>query len=127
MKGSLRLKGFLSSALIFFSGTVCAAAPVIEVPVQATCEEHITSEPRLTINDWPEKARGRDVSGYVVISYSLDGSGSAKELTVTDSKPKRLFDKATLKILERTEFAKGIQSSSCVYVRTYGAVKRADR
>nr|WP_255682272.1 TonB family protein [Luteimonas sp. BDR2-5] len=81
----------------------------------------------MTIDDWPKRARGREVNAYVVISYNLDGSGKAKDLVVTDSKPKGLFDKTTLSILERTEFATGIQASSCVYVRTYGSVNRAER
>lgn len=118
------MKKLLLTLIFFASGLVRAAGPVVEVPVQETCREHITSEPSLTINDWPKQARDREVNAYVVISYNLDGSGKAKDPVVTDSKPKGLFDRTTLSILERTDFAVGVQASSCVYVRTYGSVRR---
>lgn len=81
------------------------------------------SEPRITPKDWPKRARGRDVSAYVVISYSLDGSGKAINPAVVDSKPKGLFDKTTLGLLERTEFSTDAKIPACTYVRTFGAVK----
>ena len=120
MKKPIALVSFL------FAGHAYAAGPIVEVPVQATCEEHIASEPRITAEDWPKRARGRDISAYVVISYSLDGSGRAINPVVTDSKPKGLFDKSTLRILERTEFLPDTVAHSCTYVRTYGAVKRGE-
>ncbi|RYZ21564.1 MAG: hypothetical protein EOO16_12460 [Chitinophagaceae bacterium] len=112
---------------LFGSTAAQAAEPVIEGPVAETCREHIISEPRLTIKDWPERARGRDVNAYVVISYSLDGSGKAKNPVVTAAKPSFLFNKTTLNVLDRTEFAAGAVADSCTYVRTYGAVRRAER
>ena len=103
------------------------AAPTIEVPVKETCREHIVAEPRITAEDWPKRARGRNVNAYVVISYDLDGSGKAQNAQVTDSLPKGLFDRSTLNILNRTEFAPDAVSQACTYVRTYGAVRRAER
>ena len=131
IKGRIIVKKLLLLPFLFAASQSRSAGPspvpVIEVPAQETCQEHITGTPRLTINDWPKRARGRDFSAYVVISYELDGSGKAKDLKVTDSKPAGLFDKATLSILERTDFAAGVQAPSCTYVRTYGAVRRAER
>ncbi|WP_083537989.1 energy transducer TonB [Pseudoxanthomonas mexicana] len=125
--GSRKLKNSILLLLFFAADHALAAGPVIEVPVQATCQEHIASEPRVTAQDWPKRARGREISAYVVISYSLDGSGKAMSPTVTDSKPKGLFEESTLGILERTEFVQGAKAPSCTYVRTYGSVKRAER
>ena len=102
-------------------------APVVEVPVQETCQEHIIASPRLSARDWPKKALGREVNAYVVVSYELDGSGTAQNPKVTNSIPAGLFDKTTLSILQRTDFAVGVQVPSCTYVRTYGAVRRAER
>ena len=102
-------------------------APVIQVPVNETCREHIVAEPRITAEDWPKRARGRNVNAYVVISYDLDGTGKPKNAQVTDSVPKGLFDRSTLSILDRTEFAQDAVAQSCIYVRTYGAVRRAER
>lgn len=104
-----------------------AASPVIEVSAQETCKEYITAEPRLSANDWPRQALGRDVSAYVVVTYDLDGSGKAQNLRVVDSNPAGLFDKTTVSILKRTDFADGVQAQACTYVRTYGAVRRSQR
>ncbi len=130
LKGRIIVKKLLLLPFLLFASHSRAAgpgpAPVIEVPVQETCKEHITATPRLSLNDWPKKARGKDINAYVVISYILDGSGKAKNLEVTDSKPKGLFDNATLSILKRTDFSVGVQAQACTYVRTYGAVRRAE-
>ncbi|MHC9083965.1 energy transducer TonB [Luteimonas sp. RIT-PG2_3] len=118
---------FLLFTAFTAAGVAQAAGPTIEVTAQETCREHIASEPRLTANDWPERARGLEVNAYVVITYRLDGSGKAKDLVVTDAKPNNLFNKTTLSILERTEFKPGAEVASCTYVRTYGAARRAER
>ena len=127
----MTLKKMLILAAALFPAHAFASkpgpAPGIEVPVQESCREHITAEPKITINDWPKRARGREVNAYVVISYDLDGSGRALSAQVTDSVPKGLFDKSTLSILRRTEFAPGAQVKGCTYVRTYGSVRRAER
>jgi TonB family protein len=125
MRNLLVLSIFLVAARANAAGP--GAATIVEVPLQESCREHIVGEPRLTIKDWPRQALGRDVSAYVAISYDLDGSGKAKNLRVADSQPTKLFDKTTLSILERTDFAPGIQAQSCMYVRTYGAVRRGER
>jgi TonB family protein len=98
-----------------------------EILSSQTCQEHIVQEPRMTAADLPSGARGREYSAYVLVSYKLDGSGRAIEPQVIDSKPKRLFDKTTLSLLARTEFAPGAIQEACTYVRTYGAVRRRGR
>ena len=123
MKKSFLTALFLVSAHADASGQ--SAAPVIEVPVKQTCQEHIVAEPRITAEDWPKRARGREVNAYVVITYDLDGSGKAQNAQVSDSLPKGLFDRSTLSILARTEFAQGAVAQACTYVRTYGAVRRS--
>jgi periplasmic protein TonB len=121
---------------IFLFGILAAPSLVIaadtgpvpaEVTASQTCQEHIVHEPRMTAADFPSAARGREYEAYVVISYKLDGSGKAVEPKVVDSKPKRLFDKTTLSLLDRTEFALGEIKESCTYVRTYSAVRRSGR
>ena len=102
-------------------------APAIEVPVAQTCQEHVLSEPRITIEDWPKAARRREVNAYVVVTYDLDGSGKARNAQVTDSAPNDIFDQSTLNILARTEFALGAVKQACTYVRTYGSVRRSER
>lgn len=104
-----------------------APAPSIDVAAIETCREHIVAEPRITAADWPKRARGREVNAYVVITYNLDGSGKPQDARVTDSLPKGLFDESTLGILSRTTFAPAAVAQGCVYVRTYGSVRRAAR
>ena len=113
--------------LVFVSGIAGAAEQMVVVPVEATCQEHITSEPRLSLEDWPKRMRDREVSAYVVVSYRLDGSGKATDAVVTDSQPAGVFDKTTLSALNRTKFAPGAEAQACVYVRTYGSVIRGAR
>ena len=108
-------------------GSKPSIAPLIEPPVQASCKEHILAEPKITLSDWPDRARGRELSAYVVISYDLDGSGRASNAKVTDSVPKGLFDRATLSILRRTDFAPGVEVNGCTYVRTYDSMRRTGR
>lgn len=102
-------------------------APSVDVPAIETCREHIVAEPLITAADWPKRARGREGSAYVVVTYNLDGSGKPKDARVTDSLPKGLFDASTLGILSRTTFAPAAVAQGCVYVRTYGSVRRAAR
>ncbi|WP_425488023.1 energy transducer TonB family protein [Marilutibacter penaei] len=80
----------------------------------------------MTVDDWPRRALGRPVSAYVVVTYDLDGSGSARNATVSDSHPNTTFDRTTLSLLERTSFAQGVVAQGCINVRTYGAVRRAE-
>lgn len=110
--------------LVVAFGTAHAAGPLQVVTTQPVCQQHITSEPQVTAEDWPKRARGRDVSAYVVMSYRLDGSGKARDATVIESKPDGLFDKTAISLLNRTRFANDVVEASCVYVRTFGSVMR---
>ncbi len=123
------MKTLVATSLVFLAGlTACATgariAPVIDVPVQETCREHIVAEPKVTLADWPMRARGKETRAYVVITYDLDGSGKSSNAKVTDSMPSGLFDKTALGLLKRTTFKPGEQATGCVNVRTFGAVKR---
>lgn len=92
-----------------------------------TCQQHITAQPRMTMDDIPSGARGRELNAYVVVAYRLDGSGRAVDAKVVESKPKGLFDKSTLSLLGRTEFAAGVVEASCTYVRGYSTVRQRSR
>lgn len=127
MEENHHMKRLLPSLIIATSASAHAGNTPSEAPVQAVCQEHIASEPRLRPDDWPKQARGREVNAYVVISYTLDGSGKARNAVVTDSRPKSLFDKTALGTLERTEFTPGVAATSCVYVRTYDSIRRSGR
>jgi TonB family protein len=121
---------FALVALLLQSGANASApgpAPVVDVPVQETCREHIINEPRLAIEDWPREFRGREFKAYVTISYDLNGSGKAENLRLAGSEPSKAFDRATLNILKGTEFTPGVQAKDCMYVRTYAAVRRTER
>ena len=86
----------------------------------ATCKEHIVSEPT-TPEEWPAVTRSSQMGAFdaaVVITYELDGTGTAKNAKVVDSRPKGLFDATALRRLEATRFGPGV-TPNCTYVRTY--------
>ena len=110
----------LASGLIS-SQTVPPESPT---KIQATCTEHVLSEPTTRISDWPKKAQSGEINAYVVIEYALDGSGKAVNATVVDSSNRGMFNELTLKRLSEATFTAGVNIEKCVYVGTYQKVRR---
>ena len=100
------------------------APPESPTNVQATCTEHVLSEPTIRVSDWPKKAQSGEINAYVVVEYALDGSGKAINASVVESSNRGLFKELTLKRLSETNFAPGIAVEKCVYVGTYQKVRR---
>ena len=119
----------ISVIALIMSVTVTAAASDLdpvppEILASETCQEHIVSDAKMTAADLPKNARGKEYNAYVVVSYQLDGTGKAVNPQLIDAKPKRMFEKTTISLLERTAFAPGVIKDSCTYVRTYSAMRR---
>ncbi len=91
---------------------------------KATCTEHIVTEPKVSISDWPKKTPAGELNAYVVVEYSLDGSGKAIGATVIDSSNRGIFNELTLRRLSGTEFSPGVRAEKCIYVSTYQKAKR---
>jgi TonB family protein len=95
-----------------------------EIAALEACQEHMLAKQSITMQEWPQNARGREINAYVVISYELDGSGKAKNQKIIHSSPAGLFDKVTASLLERTDFKIGVKAQSCNYLQTFNVARR---
>jgi protein TonB len=53
---------------------------------------------------YPERARARGIEGWVLISFTISGTGAVKDAVVVDSDPKRIFDRAALKAVRKFKY-----------------------
>jgi protein TonB len=52
----------------------------------------------------PRAARARGIEGYVVLDYSINTSGNVENISIVQSKPRRIFDGAAKQALVRWKF-----------------------
>ncbi len=57
---------------------------------------------------YSDKARQRDIEGFVTIKFLVGVDGSVSRAEVMDSKPKGFFEKAVLKVVPRWRFRPGM-------------------
>lgn len=124
---NILLTFFLFLGVLFFQTSFAFFDKELIVSKEATCEEYIIEDAKLTINDWPKKARGKSINAFVILSYNLDGSGKPQNITLIDSQPNNIFNRTTKNLLKRTLFKKGVEATDCIYIKTYGSVKRAEK
>lgn len=53
---------------------------------------------------YPASAHRKGMSGYVLVEFSLDEKGRARDIVVVDEQPKRVFSKAAIRALKRSSF-----------------------
>lgn len=78
--------------------------------------------------EYPQAALRRDISGYVVVRFNVDGSGKAQNISIVEANPARIFN-GTVKIaLKRSTFASStdIDNPSTSFERTYHFIQSAD-
>jgi TonB family protein len=92
-----------------------------EVLASQTCQEHFVQR---ALPAYPKKAMQARLSGYVVATYDLDGSGKAQGIQIIESQPTSAFDAAALEALQRSEFKPGSQATGCRYVVDFAMVRR---
>lgn len=64
-----------------------------------------TVKPVKTVNPkYPSYARSRAVEGWVKLTFTVDKRGRAKAITVVDSSPEQVFDRAAEKALRKWKF-----------------------
>jgi TonB family protein len=123
MKIACILLGILPS----FSSALPAGRNAIppELLAGRTCQEHILKDAQMTAKDWPSAAKGRgEFNAVVIVSYKLDGSGKAIDPKVVYSTPKKIFDRTTVNLLGRIQFASSAVEESCYYLHTYSVRRR---
>jgi len=90
------------------------------IPESKLCANLVT---KAAFPNYPEQLRNKQVEGWVVIGYDLDGSGKVSNARVLDSKPKRTFDLVALQALEKTHFKEGAVKSGCESVSMFAIGK----
>src|SRR5882672_3772669 len=93
------------AAIVVLCVTSCALesanreAPSV-APQSQQCHARVI---QAAATDFPEKAKQARLTGRVVATYSLDGSGKPQDIKVVES-TSRVFDAAVIDALRRTEF-----------------------
>ena len=98
--------------------TSCATGDLIEEPPESyprmgqtdPCWKDMTVpvQPQM-----PKQALEQRKPGWVLVPYTLDGSGHASHIVVEASRPTGLFDAETLLAVNNTEFAAGVTKAQC--------------
>ena len=105
----------------------CAQNPVNYPPrdfnqqvLTETCRQYIT---RASPPDYPKRAMQGDIGGYVVLRYSLDGSGKATNIRAIEGRPPGVFDAAAVEALKRTEFDPDAKMQDCFSTMDFTAIR----
>lgn len=64
--------------------------------------------------EYPMRALSRGVEGWVIVQFTITGSGSVKDAVVIDSKPKRIFDDAAVKAILRYRYNPKVENGVAV-------------
>jgi TonB-like protein len=108
----------------------CASAPgerpesdrqaeLVGAPEVATielCEELVVKSGLL---ETPPAAARASARGWVILAYSLDGSGDAKNITVFQSSAPNEFIQSSISALRSTKFVTGASRQTCKFRTTY--------
>ncbi len=102
-------------ALIMFSAN--AQMPAV-APPDATCphpEVHFSAR---TSPPFAEASKGQDAFG-IEVSYDLDGSGQAKNVSLVSPSPSSRFDAAFLRAINQSRFTKGVIGTACRFAPVF--------
>lgn len=64
--------------------------------------------------EYPPRALSRGVEGWVIVQFTITGTGAVKDAIVVDSKPKRIFDEAAVKAILRYRYNPKVESGVAV-------------
>ena len=54
--------------------------------------------------DYPKRAVDRELSGYVIVEFTVSPDGETRDIVVTEADPKRVFDKAAVEAVDQWVF-----------------------
>ena len=84
-----------------------------------TCRMYVT---RAAVPDYPKRAMQEHLGGYVVLRYSLDGSGKAKNIRPVEGRPPGVFDAAAVEALRQSEFDPEAKMQDCFSEMDFTAI-----
>jgi protein TonB len=64
--------------------------------------------------DYPARAVNRGIEGWVLVEFTITGTGSVKDAKVVDSKPSNIFNDAALKAISRWRYNPKIENGQPV-------------
>jgi len=82
-----------------------AAAMLISAPSYAFQDAPQRDAVHVEAPEYPRGAERRNVEGYVVVSYSIDASGSVVGAEIAEAQPEGIFDRSALRAVERWRFS----------------------
>lgn len=70
--------------------------------------------------DYPPDALKKNIEGWALVRYDLDGSGKASSVRVLASQPQGVFDEAATRSVARTTYLAGAVRTGCKARITFG-------
>jgi protein TonB len=64
--------------------------------------------------EYPPRALNRGITGWVIVEFTITGSGSVKDAKVVDAQPKTIFNDAALKSIARWRYNPKIENGQPV-------------
>ena len=120
MRFGLSIMTFALCSICGAQESLYRSAP-LEIQQSESCREHLVQR---AVAAYPKKAMLKGLSGYVVLTYDLDGSGKAQGIVVADSQPSDIFNSSAIDALQRSAFKSDVKSIGCRYVVDFTAVRR---
>ena len=101
------------------AGSAHAGPPARPVPPwdkYDTCVDLVVTRVQPT---YPSRLIAREIQGWVELTFKLDGSGVASDITILDSEPRDTFVKTTVSALTEWTFRKGEIRGQCYFVAAF--------
>jgi protein TonB len=72
---------------------------------------------------YPFRAKQRQIEGFVSLSFIVDADGMVRDVAITDSDPKSVFDQSALKAVGQWRFKPGSKDGTAVRVRIHQTIR----
>jgi protein TonB len=78
---------------------------------------------RTTAPEYPQDALQHQISGSVIVAFTVDTNGTTRDVSVVESKPAGVFDKAALNAVRHWRYAPAIFNGAPIAVPTRALVR----
>lgn len=62
---------------------------------------------------YPVNAHRAKLQGWVLLSFDLDGSGRAANISIVKNQPNDIFNKSAIEAVEKSTFVEGVKRAGC--------------